>query len=86
MTEGSSRVTVGLFSLAGFLAVLALLGAQLRAASAPSAVRRPVLVRRIYRTTVEERVIGAISRGPSSSTSESSSGASVAALPATRTS
>lgn len=80
-------VTVGILSLAGFLVVLALLGTQLRAAtSSADARRRPVLVRRIYRTTVDERVIGAVSRGPSSSTSESSSGASAAAPLATRTS
>ena len=85
-SRGGSAATVGLLSLAGFLAVLALLGSQLRATSTSAEVRRPVLLRKVYRTTVDERVIGAVSRGPSSSTSESSSGAAAAPLPTTRTS
>lgn len=83
--RGGDAVTVGLVSIAGFLLVLALLGSQLRAASARTAPR-PVLVRKIYRTTVDERVIGAVSRGPSSTSSESSSGSAAAVPLATRTS
>ena len=81
------RATVGLLSLAGFLLVLALLAWQL-AARSPAASPRPVLVRRVYRTTVDERVIGAARPGSSSSTSVSRSpgGETVSALPATRTS
>ena len=93
MTEPrSSRrgdgVTVALFSLAGLFAVAAMLGSQLRGAHAESSAPRPVLVRRIYRTTVDERVIGARRPGRSSTSSESSMSAPLgdASLPATRTS
>lgn len=81
------RATIGLLSLAGFLVVLALLAWQL-GASSRAASPRPVLVRRIYRTTVDERVIGAARPGSSSSTSVSQSpgGETVSALPSTKTS
>ena len=87
-THGPDRVTLGLLTLACFLAVLALLGAEL---SAPAARKPPrtALVRKIYRTTVEEKIIGSAAHGPSSSTSESQtlgpSGAEPAAV-GTRTS
>ncbi len=70
-TRGPDRVTLGLLTLACFLAVLALLGAQL---GAPAARKPPrtTLVRKIYRTTIDEKVIGS-AHGPSSSTSESQS-------------
>jgi hypothetical protein len=61
---GSDRVAVALFSLSAFLLVLALLGAQLiHAHSTTSRASTPVLIRRIYRTTVVERLIPASSRG-----------------------
>ena len=56
-TGGPDRISVALLAAAGFLAVLALLGSQIGRAGADKA-RRPVIVRRIYTTTVEERVIG----------------------------
>jgi len=61
---GSDRVAVGLFSLSAFLVVLALLGTQLvHPHATPSRASTPVLVRRIYRTTVVERIVSASSRG-----------------------
>jgi hypothetical protein len=86
-TPAPDRATVGLLSLAGFLLVLALLAWQL-GTSSTAAPPRPVLVRRIYRTTVDERVIGAARPGSSSSTSVSQSpgGETASAPPATRTS
>jgi hypothetical protein len=93
MTERRARrrtpgaLNAGLLTLAAFFAALALLGTQLRGGAARKPPR-PVLVRKIYKTTIDERVIGA-SRGSSSSSSESqtlgSEGAQ-APLVATRTS
>jgi hypothetical protein len=89
---GPDRVTVALFSLAAFLLVLALLGTQLsRAGSTHAAARTSVLVRRVYRTTVVERVLPAGSGGSGgTSISQSASGSSAApplpAAPVTRTS
>jgi hypothetical protein len=86
--HGADRVTLSLLTLACFFAVLALLGAQLGA----SAGRKPphtTLVRKIYRTTIDEKVIGSASHGPSSSTSESRALGPASAEPAavgTRTS
>ncbi|HET8980093.1 MAG TPA: hypothetical protein VFN87_18215 [Solirubrobacteraceae bacterium] len=84
----TDRVTVALLSLAVFLTVLALLGAQLRSAAAHAPAHRVVVVRRIYRTTVIETVRGGAPGGPSVTQSVSSSGGAVsgAAAPATRTS
>ena len=87
-TRGPDRVTLGLITLACFFAVLALLGAQL----ATPAARKPprtALVRKIYRTTIDETIVGSRSRGPSSSTSESRTLGAASAEPApvgTRTS
>lgn len=59
----SAAANTALIAIAGFLAVLALLALQLR--SNPSSVGlatqkpRVVILRRIYETTVHERVIGA---------------------------
>lgn len=89
MPGAPDRLTIGLFSLASFLVVLALLGSQIGSAASKKAPRRPVLLRRIYRTTVVERVIGSSSRGPSSSTSESQTLGPTSSAPAavaTRTS
>ena len=72
MSRRSDRVSVALFSLTAFLLVLALLGSQLHQVSRPPA-HTAVLVRKIYRTTVMERVIGASSKPGSSQTSVSSS-------------
>lgn len=68
---GPDRVAVGLFSLAGFLVVLALLGAQAGGSSRSAAHPRAVLLRRVYDTTVVERVIGAGSHAHGGGTSES---------------
>jgi hypothetical protein len=86
--RGADRLTVVLLSLAAFLSVLALLGAQMRAAAAshPRAPRA-VLVRRIYQTTVVETTAGAGAGPPAVTHSVSSSGGgSIVAAPATRTS
>ena len=85
------RITIGLLALTAFLLVLALLASQLTGASGGQARRRPVVVRRIYRTTVLERVLPA-GRGPHDGTSvtQSSSPAPpvepAAAAPVTRVS
>lgn len=92
--RGSDRVTVALFSLAAFLLVLALLGTQLSQASSKTTARRTVLVRRIYKTTVVERVLPAGVGGPggaggtsvTQSVSGSSTGSLLGAAPVTRTS
>ena len=73
MSRHGDRVSVALFSLTAFLLVLALLGSQLDQGSAGPPARAAVLVRKIYRTTVMERVIGANSRPGSNQTSVSSS-------------
>jgi hypothetical protein len=79
-------VTVGLFSLAAFLLVLALLATQLDHASASRASGRAVLLRRVYRTTVVERVLPAGSGGASgTSVTQSVSATGASALPATPT-
>ncbi len=87
-TRGPDGATLGLLTIACFLAVLALLGTQI---SAPAARKPPrtALVRRVYRTTIDETVIGDGARSPSSSTSESRSLGPSSAEPApvgTRTS
>jgi len=92
--RGPDRVTVALFSLAAFLLVLALLGTQLsQAGSSHAAARRSVLVRRIYKTTIVERVLPAGVGGPGgaggTSVTQSVSGSSSGSLlpaPVTRTS
>jgi len=90
---GPDRITVALFSLTAFLLVLALLGTQLsRASSLKAPARTPVLLRRIYATTVVERVLPAgVGHAGGTSISQSVSGSSsgslaVAAAPVTRTS
>ncbi len=88
---GPDRLTVALFSMAAFLVVLALLGAGLNLGSGHAAARKSVLVRRIYKTTVVEKVLPAGAGGAGgTSVSQSVSGASSApplpATPVTRTS
>lgn len=89
----TDRPTIALFSLAGFLVVLALLGSQLGVAGHAASVRpREVLVRRIYQTTVVERVPSSAKAGSSAGSStvtQSVSGSTsipAAAAPVTRTS
>ncbi|HLM85771.1 MAG TPA: hypothetical protein VK272_06250 [Solirubrobacteraceae bacterium] len=85
----TDRVTIAGFSLAAFLLVLALLGMQLGHASSTHTRPRAVLLRRIYQTTVIERV-PATAKGATAGTSvtQSVSGASALApaTPVTRTS
>ncbi|HYM46277.1 MAG TPA: hypothetical protein VES65_09000 [Solirubrobacteraceae bacterium] len=89
---GPDRITVALFSATAFLLVLALLGTQLsRGSSTRAAARTPVLIRRIYRTTVVERVLptgsgGAGGRSVSQSVSGSSEPPAPAVAPVTRVS
>ena len=84
---GPDRLTVMLFTIAAFLVVLALLAHQLPTANYEASHPVPVL-RKIYRTTVIETIVG--SSGPSGtsvSRSVSSSGSTgAAAVPTTRTS
>jgi hypothetical protein len=85
----TDRPTIALFSLAGFLVVLALLGSQLGARGHASSARpREVLVRRIYQTTVVERVPSSAKAGSSTVTQSVSGSSSIAAAaaPVTRTS
>jgi hypothetical protein len=90
-SAGPDRAAVALFSLAAFLVVLALLGTQLRHTRSTHAPRA-LVVRRVYRTTVVERVLpagaGGSAGGASVSQSVSGSGAEppLPALPVTRTS
>ncbi len=81
-----SLLAVALVSLSAFLVALALLGTQLSAAGSKHAPPRALLVRRIYRTTVIERVLPAGARAPAGGTSvtQSVSGSGAEpALPAT---
>lgn len=85
VTTVTDRLTVVLFTVATFLAVLAILAHQLPAFGRADHRASPVL-RKIYRTTVIETIVG--SGGPTSvtrSVSGSSSGATATA-PATRAS
>lgn len=79
--SGPDRVTVVLFTLAGFLAVLSLLAWQLGAGA--SARPRPIVaIRRVYETRIVE-TIGGGTGGSSVTQSTSSSGSYGAAAPAT---
>ncbi|HEY5045595.1 MAG TPA: hypothetical protein VII53_07040 [Solirubrobacteraceae bacterium] len=89
----TDRPTIALFSLAGFLVVFALLGSRLAVGGHAAAARpREVVVRRIYQTTVVERVPRSATAGPSTGSStvtQSVSGSTsipAAAAPVTRTS
>ena len=76
--RGPDRLSVAGFSITAFLLVLALLGWQLRHAPSPAAPARPasVLIRRIYVTTVVERVpAGVVSRAPRATQSVSTASA-----------
>lgn len=69
--RGPDRVAVALFSLAAFLLILAFLSVQLRAgtqlATATASRPREIIQRRVYRTTVVERVFPAGTGGSASS-------------------
>jgi hypothetical protein len=84
------RLTVALLSTTAFLLVLALLGSQLGSASRARVARRAIVIHRIYRTTVLERVLPGTSgaRGASSVTQSSSPPPveSASAAPVTRVS
>jgi len=68
--RGPDRIAVAGFSLTAFLLVLALLGSQLRhSAAAAPARRQAVIVRRIYVTTVVERVPAGVPAAPAKPTS-----------------
>ncbi len=87
----TDRPTIALFSLTGFLLVLALLGSQLGVGHSASSRPREVLVRRVYQTTVVERVPRSVAAGSSTGSStvtQSVSGSTSipAAAPVTRTS
>lgn len=81
------RLTVTLFSLAALLLVLAFLGMQATHRSQARAARPVALLRRVYVTTVVERVPAhSTAHGGSVTQSVSSSGALSGAAPITRTS
>jgi len=84
--RGPDRVVIWLLSISAFLLLLAFLAFQLKesasAASSASKQGRPVLLRRIYETTVVERVPANVPEA--SSTTQASSGA-VEAAPAAPT-
>lgn len=82
---GPDRISVVLFSITAFLGVLALLVSQLHVA--PATRPKLVEVRRVYRTTVIETVLG--SRAAATVVSSSTSGAAStppATAPTTRVS
>ncbi len=85
---GPDRVTVVLFSLTAFLLVFALLLSQLTLTGSKAATHASVLIRRIYQTTVVERVPAGARGAGSTSTSQSVSGSAspLPAAPLTRTS
>lgn len=85
---GHDRLTVALLSLATFLVVLSLLASQLGPASARVSRGPAVVVRKIYRTTVVETIVGGSGKGGTSvSQSVSHSGSySASTAPTTRTS
>jgi hypothetical protein len=83
----TDRLTIAMGSLAAFLIVLALLATQLGHASPARPSARAVLVRRVYETTVVERVPAASAAYSTSSVTQSVSGAgALQATPVTRTS
>jgi hypothetical protein len=88
-TGAVDGLTAVLFSIAAFLAVLALLAGELPAGGDHSAARRVIVQRRIYQTTIVETVTGggaSSAAAVTQSVSNSSSGSAVSAAPTTRTS
>lgn len=80
--RGIDRLTVALLALAAFLLVLAFLGTQLGASARTAARPREIVLRRVYRTTVVERIFPAGAGGPAGGTSVSQSVSGSAAAPA----
>lgn len=66
--SGPDRLSVALFSVTAFLLVLALLGTQLAAPRPVAAPPRPVVIRRVYVTTVVEKVPAGVSAPAAHST------------------
>lgn len=85
-TRRWDRIAVALYSLAGFLLLLALLVSQMHV-TAQTPRPHVVLLRKIYQTTVVETVRGSAVAGTSVSQSSSSSGStpSLTAAPAPTT-
>jgi hypothetical protein len=81
---GPDRLTVVLFTLAGFLSVLALLAWQLRTSAAVHMTPAKV-VRRVYQTTIIDTVVGP-SRQSGASVTQSVSSSGSSSAPATRAS
>ena len=78
--SGPDRISLGFFSLTAFLLVLALLGTQLQAPRPAAARPRPVIVRRVYVTTVVEKVpAGASAPSPRSTVTQSATPAPTSA-------
>jgi hypothetical protein len=84
-STGPDGVTVTLLTLAGFLAILALMAWQMRSVPARPP-GRTILLRRVYETHVIETVVGATRGGSSVTQSVSSNAASLPAAPVTRSS
>jgi hypothetical protein len=74
-----------MLTLAGFLAILALMAWQVRSSPARPP-QRMIVVRRVYETHVVETVVGAARGGNSVTQSVSSSAAALPAAPVTRSS
>jgi hypothetical protein len=86
---GVDPLTGVLFTVAAFLAVLALLAHQMTAATAHARPRQVIVQRRIYQTTVVETIPGTGGSSAGSvtqSVSASSSSGSASPAPATRAS
>jgi hypothetical protein len=81
---GPDRLTVVLFTLASFLAVLALLAWQLRTSAAVH-MSPAKTVRRVYQTTIIETVVGP-SRQSGASVTQSVSSSGSSSAPATHAS
>ena len=79
---GPDRTSLALFSLTAFLLVLALLGTQLQVPRPAAAAPRPVIVRRVYITTVVEKVPAGVSAPPPRSTVTQSATPAPASAPA----
>jgi hypothetical protein len=86
-STGPDGVTVTMLTLAGFLAILALMAWQIRSSPARPP-RRMIVVRRVYETHVIETIVGATHGGNSvtQSVSSSAGGTSLPTTPATRSS
>ena len=79
--SGPDRISLALVSVTAFLLVLALLGTQVQAPR-PAPTPRPVIVRRVYVTTVVEKIPAGVSAPPARSTVTQSATAAPASAPA----